>query len=100
MCQNVHLYTRGEEKISKNVNHIDIKTMRVGSNSVRDAADDDDDIKDERQEDIHRDEGYLMEDVMTNTAQLVKQTAHQVCQCLILTCSHICNDMTSLSDYH
>lgn len=100
MCQNVHLYTRGEEKISKNVNHIDIKTMRVGSNSVRDADDDDDDIKDERQEDIHRDEGYLMEDVMTNTAQLVKQTAHQVCQCLILTCSRICNDMTSLSDYH
>ena len=74
--------------------------MRVGSNSVRDADDDDDDIKDERQEDIHRDEGYLMEDVMTNTAQLVKQTAHQVCQCLILTCSRICNDMTSLSDYH
>lgn len=100
MCQNVHLYTRGEEKISKNVNHIDIKTMRVGSNSVRDADDDDDDIKDERQEDIHRDEGYLMEDVMTNTAQLVKQTAHEVCQCLILTCSRICNDMTSLSDYH
>ena len=74
--------------------------MRVGSNSVRDADDDDDDIKDERQEDTHRDEGYLMEDVMTNTAQLVKQTAHQVCQCLILTCSHIYNDMTSLSDYH
>lgn len=74
--------------------------MRVGSNSVRDADDDDDDIKDERQEDIHRDEGYLMEDVMTNTAQLVKQTEHEVCQCLILTCSRICNDMTSLSDYH
>ena len=74
--------------------------MRVGSNSVRDADDDDDDIKDERQEDIHRDEGYLMEDAITNTAQLVKQTAHQVCQCLILTCSRICNDMTSLSDYH
>ena len=76
--------------------------MRVGSNSVSDDDDDDDDdddIKDERQEDIHRDEGYLMEDVMTNTAQLVKQTAHQVCQCLILTCSRICNDMTSLSDY-
>ena len=79
--------------------------MRVGSNSVSDADDDDDDddddIKDERQEDIpvHCDEGYLMEHVMTNTAQLVKQTAHQVCQCLILTCSRICNDMTSLSDY-
>ena len=100
MCQNVHLYTRGEEKISKNVNHIDIKTMRVGSNSVRDADDDDDDIKDERQEDIHCDEGYLMEEAITNTAQLVKQTAHEVCQCLILTCSRICNDMTSLSDYH
>ena len=79
--------------------------MRVGSNSVSDADDDDDDdddddIKDERQEDIHCDEGYLMEDVMTNTAQLVKQTEHEVCQCLILTCSRICNDMTSLSDYH
>ena len=72
--------------------------MRVGSNSVRDADDDDDDIKDERQEDIHRDEGYLMEDVMTNTAQLVKQTAHQVCQCLILTCSHITGGPNSRCD--
>ena len=44
----------------------------------------DDNFNDERQEDIHRDEGYLMREVMTNTAQLVKQTAHQVCQCLIL----------------
>lgn len=78
-------------KKSKNVNHIDTKTMSVGSNSVSDA--DDDDIKDERQEDIHREEGYLMEEVMTNTAQLVKQIAHQVCQCLIFTCSHICNDV-------
>lgn len=34
-------------KKSKNVNHIDLKTMRVGSNSVSDADnDDDDDIKD------------------------------------------------------
>lgn len=40
-------------KKSKNVNHIDINTMRVGSNSVSD-----EDI--ERQEDIHRDEGYLL----------------------------------------
>ena len=82
-------------KKSKNVNHIDTKTMSVGSNSVSDADDDndDDDIKDERQEDIHREEGYLMEEVMTNTAQLVKQIAHQVCQCLIFTCSHICNDV-------
>lgn len=78
-------------KKSKNVNHIDTKTMSVGSNSVSDA--DDDDIKDERQEDIHREEGYLMEEVMTNTAQLVKQIAYQVCQCLIFTCSHICNDV-------
>ena len=81
-------------KKSKNVNHIDTKTMSVGSNSVSDADDDDDDdIKDERQEDIHREEGYLMEEVMTNTAQLVKQIAYQVCQCLIFTCSHICNDV-------
>ena len=66
-------------KKSKNVNHIDTKTMSVGSKSVSDADDDDDDddddIKDERQEDTHRDEGYLMEEVMTNTAQLVKQIA-------------------------
>ena len=60
--------------------------MSVGSKSVSDADDDDDDnddddddddddIKDEREEDTHRDEGYLMEEVMTNTAQLVKQIA-------------------------
>ena len=53
--------------------------MSGGSKSVSDADDDDDDddddIKDERQEDTHRDEGYLMEEVMTNTAQLVKQIA-------------------------
>ena len=80
--------------------------MGFGSNSVSIGDDDDDDdddddydndhdanIKDERQKDIHRDEGYLMEEVMTNTAQLVKQTAHQVCQCLIFTCSQICNDV-------
>ena len=51
--------------------------MRVCIKTVSDGDDD-------HEQDIHRDEGYLMGEVMTNTAQLVKQTAHQVCQCLIL----------------